>query len=106
MIEILGIVLFCRQVGRILRAKGQPWLAAQFGTVGLWFFGELIGFVVGAVVFPSTNGSINPMLYITGILGALAGGITAVQIAKSRPSVNEPLEHPRSMSIFSQDNDS
>ena len=46
MIEIIAIVLFCRAVGRITRAKGRRAIQYQLLRAVMWFAGEFIGVMI------------------------------------------------------------
>jgi len=39
LIEIIAIILFCRSVGRITRAKGRRAIQYQLLTAAMWFAG-------------------------------------------------------------------
>lgn len=85
MIEIIAIILFCRSVGRMTGAKGRRAIGYQLLTGAMWFAGEFIGGFVGVLVFGFQDNGIDPMVYVAAIIGALAGGVGAIAIAKALP---------------------
>ena len=89
MLEILGIFMFCRHVGRVMRRKKRNAFGLQLATVALGFGGEVIGAMIGSLVWPPDQNGIDPMIYVTAILGAVLGGIAAVKIAESRPHADQ-----------------
>ena len=89
MLEILGIFMFCRHVGRVMRRKKRNPLGLQLATVVLWFGGELIGAVIGSLLWPPNERGIDPMIYVAAILGGVLGGVAAVKIAESRPHADQ-----------------
>ena len=85
MLEILGIIILARYIGKIIRKKGRKPGWYQFMTVVLWLVCELIGVVIGTLWFGEGFAS-----YGFGLLGAGIGALSSVFIARSVPGT-EPV---------------
>ena len=79
MLEILLLIYLCRELGKILRAKGRSAGWFQFLLVILWFGGEFFG-AVAAVIIGFEDG---PAIYLGALLGAAGGAVLGFVIAKS-----------------------
>src|SRR5687768_14002054 len=88
MLEILLLIYLCKKVGEIVRDKGRSgagWF--QFLMVGMWFGGEAVGFVAGAVMTGDADGG----AYAMGLLGAAAGATATFVIVKSLAPAGDAL---------------
>lgn len=85
MLEIIGIIILARYIGKIIREKGRKPGWYQFMTVMFWLVFELIGAVIGTLLFGEGFAS-----YGFGLLGAGIGALSSVFIAKSLPEA-EPV---------------
>ena len=93
MLEILLLIYLCRELGKILRAKGRSAGWFQFLLVILWFGGELFGAVAAAIIgFDS-----GPAMYLGALLGAAGGAVLGFVIAKSIASA--PVEGPQGFEV-------
>ena len=84
MIEIFAIYLCCKNLGKMLRAKGHSAIGLQVALVILWFVGQFLGGVTGAIIQMIVSGpseGINPFIYLCALLGAAAGALTVFFIA-------------------------
>lgn len=72
-------------MGRITRAKGRRAIGYQLLTAAMWFVGEFIGGFIGVSIFGFQGNGIDPMMDVAAIIGALAGGVGAIAIAKALP---------------------
>ena len=79
MLEILLLVYLCKELGKILRAKGRSAGWFQFLLVVLWFGGEVFGAVVAVILGIDGGGAI----YLAALLGAAGGAVLGFVIAKS-----------------------
>ncbi len=88
MLEIVAIVIFCRHIGRIVKAAGKAPGMWYFLTVVFWFGGEFLGAFAGLVIFqdPDTlvrgRSGIDPMVYAAALIGAVIGIVLLNSIAK------------------------
>lgn len=82
MLEILLLIALTKRIGRILEEKGRKTGWFKFLTVVLWFGGEFIGGITGAVIAEIIG--INELsIYLIALLGAAVGAGAAFVIAKS-----------------------
>jgi hypothetical protein len=75
MLEFVLVYFLAGRVGRIVEAKGQRGSGYKWLTVGLWFGGEILGFLVGFSV-TGRHGTVLEA-YPFAIGGALAGAAIA-----------------------------
>jgi hypothetical protein len=85
MLEFIIVYFLAKKIGGIVEAKGQRGTAYKWLTVGLWFGGEILGFMVGF----SVNGPHGDVLaaYPFGLGGAIGGAAIAWVLA-SQVAVN------------------
>jgi hypothetical protein len=88
MLEILLLITLTRRIGRILEQKGRKTGWYKFLTVVLWFGGEIIGGVIGAIV-AEVGGLHEAVIYLVALMGAAAGAGAAFVIAKAASPVTE-----------------
>lgn len=79
MLEVLLLIYLCKELGKILRAKGRSAGWFQFLLVILWFGGELFGAVAAAIIGFDSGAAI----YLGALLGAAGGAVLGFVIAKS-----------------------
>lgn len=89
MLEILAIYFFCKNVGNTVRDKGRKPIGYQLLTVGMWFGGEVFGAIIGVLLFGLHSRSIDPVVYLSAIIGALLGGFGGLMIAASLSPVRK-----------------
>lgn len=73
MLEILALIWLGKRIGAIVRDKGRKAGGYQFLLVVMWFGGEIVGAIIGAIL----TGGDGLAPYIFALFGAAAGaGIT------------------------------
>jgi len=82
MLEILFLVHLTRRIGHILKQKGRKSGWYKFLTVLLWFGGEIIGGIIGAVIVEISELN-QAIIYLVALMGAAAGAGAAFLIAKT-----------------------
>lgn len=82
MLEILLLWGLTKNIGKLVEEKGRKSGWYKFMTVILWFGGEIIGAVVGALA-TSSEGSGQCLIYAFALVGAAIGAGTAYFIANS-----------------------
>jgi hypothetical protein len=75
MLEIIALIFLTRQIGRIAHDKGLKSSTWKLYTVLAWFAGEIVGAVIGLMIFGPNN-------LFSVLLVALAGAITGYYILK------------------------
>jgi len=75
MLEIIALIFLTRQIGRIAHDKGLKSSTWKLYTVLAWFAGEILGAVIGLMIFGPNN-------IFSVLLVALAGAITGYYILK------------------------
>lgn len=75
MLEIIALIFLTRQIGKIAHDKGLKSSTWKLYTVLAWFAGEILGAVIGLVIFGPNN-------LFSVLLVALAGAITGYYILK------------------------
>jgi hypothetical protein len=88
MLEIILLIHLTRRIGHILEQKGRKSGWYKLLTVLLWFVGELIGGIIGAVI-AEIGGLNQAIIYLVALLGAAAGAGAAFVIAKAVSPVTE-----------------
>jgi hypothetical protein len=83
MIELIAVYLLARRNGEIVEEKGYRGTAYRWGTVGLWFGGEITGAVVGAALLG--HNAEEMAVYACALLGAIIGGAAACYWAGQTP---------------------
>jgi hypothetical protein len=87
MLEIILIIVFCKRIGEIVGRKGHRKFPFQLMLVALWFGGEILGGILGAVIalaLPDGRGRTEPSLlfiYPFAIGGAIVGVLIAFAVA-------------------------
>jgi len=81
MLEILLVVYLCKQLGKMLRAKGRSATGFQVLLVIAWIVGELGGGIVGVALTNSPGG-----MYLFALMGAAAGAATCFIIGRNLSS--------------------
>jgi hypothetical protein len=95
MLEILLLVYLCKNIGQKLRAKARKPLLLQILLILMWFGGEVVGFIVGMVVYTVVYGQEPPEfslpIYLGAIVGAACGTAFCFMIAwLIPPAYQEP----------------
>ena len=80
MIEIIVVILLCSKNSKNAKDRGKSGGAAIAYTLGLWFGGEILGFIIGIA---ANEGELIPPVYIAALLFAAGGGVASYFIAKS-----------------------
>lgn len=75
MLEIIALIFLTRQIGRMAHDKGLKSTTWKLYTVLAWFAGEILGAVLGLMIFGPNN-------LFSVLLVALAGAITGYYILK------------------------
>ena len=84
MLEILLLVMLCKNIGRKVRAKGRRAGWYQAMLVGMWFAGELGGGIIGIVVTAMWGRvEVRYFVYLFALGGAGLGAWGAFMIARS-----------------------
>jgi hypothetical protein len=92
MLEILLLIALSKRIGAIARDKGRGaggWVAL---LILLWFGGEIMGGVVGAVASIIASGAEEPNMlvtYVGALAGAAAGAVTAFATVHSLAPIEE-----------------
>ncbi len=55
MLEVIALIFLTREIGRIARDKGVRPATWKFYTVAGWFVSEIIGVIVGVMMFGTEN---------------------------------------------------
>lgn len=108
MLEIFLVVVLCKALGKMLRAKGRNPLGLQVMLVVLWILGEVIGGAVAGVLHLIRNGENAPMgfgVYLFAIGGAALGAALTFLVAYLLPAKDsgpqpmamnvDPFDRPR-----------
>jgi hypothetical protein len=89
MLEIILLVVMCKNIGQIMRKKGRKPFAFQLLLVAMWFGGELAGGVLGTIATAIIDGryeGVGLLAYGCALLCAGLGAWVAFQIARSAGS--------------------
>jgi hypothetical protein len=81
-LEILLLYFMGKKIAETASDRGRPGVLFVILLVGLWFGGELAGFVVGAAI---NHGEVGLACYGFALLGAMFGAITAFIIVNAMP---------------------
>ncbi len=79
MIEIIALILLTGQMGRLASHKGLKPGRWQLYTVLAWVAGEIVGFIIGLLMFEINN-------YVSIMLMGLAGAVTGYFAIKANLS--------------------
>lgn len=82
MLEIVGIIILTRHVGKIVKEKGRKPGWYQFMAASFWIVSELLGALIGTVIFGE-----GLLSYAFAVIGAGIGVISSVSIAKKLPDI-------------------
>jgi hypothetical protein len=85
MIEIIVLIWLGRDIGRIAESKGRSKAGYIVMMVVLWFTGEALGAMVGAIFAPKSliYADFNLGGYLCALAGAAVGGVTSYLIVKN-----------------------
>ena len=78
MLEIIAIIALSRYIGRLAKEKNRKPGGYITMTVILWIVMELLGAVIGAIIFGE-----GIMVYLFAILGAGIGALISIAVAKN-----------------------
>ena len=84
MVEIIILFFLARRNGRVADSKGRAKSSYIGLTILLWFGGEILGVILGYMIY-NTTGSTAALILI-GLLGAAAGAVTSVLIVNNLKS--------------------
>lgn len=98
MLEILALIFLVKKIGDIARQKGHKSGKYQFFTVILWFGGEFLGAIIGAIMAGGSSDA-QCLIYMVALAGAATGAFIAYQIVNGLPSVVGPSELPETSSV-------
>lgn len=88
MIEIIALYYFAKNIGQIVEAKGHRGTWYKVLAVVMWFGGEFVGAIVGAILFGQEGGQC--AAYLFALLGAAMSAGTVYLIAKNlQPATKE-----------------
>ncbi|HLO16486.1 MAG TPA: hypothetical protein VK206_16760 [Anaerolineales bacterium] len=90
MLEILVLIVLTRRIGTIVEPKGYKSGGYKLLAVLLWFGGEILGAIIGAVI-ARRDESAQCLIYLIALTGAAIGGFIAYAIAKARAQAGSPL---------------
>ena len=76
MLEIIALIFLTKQIGNIATSKGLKPGTWKLYTVLAWIAGELLGAVIGVLIFGTNN-------IFSVILVAVAGAITGYLLVKN-----------------------
>ena len=91
MLEIAILIVMCKRIGAIVRAKGHSAVGYQVLLVVLWFVGEIGGGFMGGIVAAilTQQGDLPMALaYLFALIGAVVGAVIALMVAKNLSSVS------------------
>lgn len=88
MLEIIGLYYASKTIGALAAEKGYSSGLYRFLTFIFWFVFEIIGLVLGILLF----GEETLLIYLTGIAGALGGFFLLKYIVKRLPAKTDPSD--------------
>jgi hypothetical protein len=93
MCEIILIILLAKKIASIASEKGRSGVGFGFMFVGLWIGGEVMGFIVGTLLFGAAGGGRDSVFLVYGcaLAGAAAGAVLSFIIVSSL----SPVDHRR-----------
>jgi hypothetical protein len=97
MIEFVVVYLLARRNGRLVEAKGHSGTSYRWGTVGLWFGFEIVGFIVGSALMRPARDEITGVYLLFGLGGAAIGAAISYLWANSAPMLGTPISYPTHM---------
>lgn len=90
MLDIILLYFLLRNIGSIADNKGLKPLRWKLITIGFWFLAELIGIIVGLMIFSIDN-------FISIMLLAFGFAFTSYYIVKSYLQKIKPLDKDHSL---------
>jgi hypothetical protein len=97
MLEIFLIIAISKKIAAMLNEKGRSAAGYVILFVVLWFGGEVVGGVIGAIVSMAADPNPNAMnagfpwmAYLMALVGAAIGGGIGYAIAAAVPAVEKP----------------
>jgi hypothetical protein len=86
MIEIVRLIFFTRRLGRIAEEKGHK--PRRYRTIAIlsWFGAEIVGFIVGALLFSESGG----LMYGAALLFAAISALIVYLAVKNLPEQAVP----------------
>jgi hypothetical protein len=90
MLEILLLTALTRQIGGIVEQKGYKSGSYKILTVVLWFGGEILGAIIGAIMTAGEE-SAQCLIYLVALVGAAAGAGIAYSIANNLAVIGPSL---------------
>jgi hypothetical protein len=97
MIEILVLLRLSRKIGETVWSKGHKKFAYQLLLWVLWFGGEIMGGITGAIVSMGLHEGDEPspgLIYLFALAGAVIGALTAFAIANNLKPVTPDELYP------------
>jgi len=88
MLEIIGLYYASKTIGSLAAEKGYSSGLYRFLTFIFWFVFELIGLVIGILIF----GQESLLFYLTGIAGAVGGFFFLKYIVNNLPNKSTTTE--------------
>lgn len=89
MLEIILVIVLCKSIGNVLRNKDRNPLLFQVMLVAMWIGGEIVGAIVGMIVYAIQHGAppdgIALVPYLFAIAGAGCGAAITFLIAHLMP---------------------
>ncbi|MBA3675290.1 MAG: hypothetical protein H0W75_10130 [Chitinophagaceae bacterium] len=79
MLEIIALIFLTKEIGKIAKTKGLKPGRWQLYTVLAWVAGEIVGFIIGLLIFEINN-------FVSIMLMGLAGAITGYFALKANLS--------------------
>lgn len=86
MLEILALWALVKNIGKMVEAKGCKSGWYKMLTVILWFGGEFVGAIAGAII-TGADESVQCLVYMFALAGAAAGAGIAYAIANNLSSL-------------------
>jgi hypothetical protein len=90
MCEIILIILLAKKIASIASEKGRSGVGYGFMFAGLWIGGEILGLIVGTVLFGAAGGGRDSVFLVYGcaLAGAAAGAVLSFIIVSSLSPVD------------------
>ncbi len=83
MLEFVIVYLLAKKIGGIVEDKGRKGTSYKWLTAGLWFGGEILGFMIGFSVIGANESLL--AAYPFGLVGAIGGVAIAWMLASQVP---------------------
>jgi hypothetical protein len=111
MLEIFLIIAISKKIAAMLKEKGRSAAGYVILFVVMWFGGEIVGAVIGAIVTIAADPNPNAMnagfpwmAYVMALVGAAIGGGIGYAIAAAVPAIEKP-DSPRRRARFDDDDE-